>query len=146
MHTSRILFTACSLLAAGLWAEGQDHKPAVKHVPIARISPASGQQMYRSYCASCHGTDAKGTGPVAASLNVKPADLTRLSRKRGGTYPALAVQAVIRGDSSALSHGSKQMPVWGHLFWSASQGDQPEVQLRLANLTDYIETLQEKDK
>jgi len=100
--------------------------------------------MYRSYCASCHGTDAKGNGPVASSLKVRPVDLTTLARKRGGAYSPLAVQAVIRGDSNTLSHGTKEMPVWGHLFWSASLGDQQEVHLRLANLTDYIKSLQEK--
>ena len=43
----------------------------------------SGPLQFREYCASCHGMDAKGDGPVAASLKKKPADLTMLSKNNG---------------------------------------------------------------
>jgi mono/diheme cytochrome c family protein len=98
--------------------------------------------MYKHYCASCHGTDAKGHGPTAAALKARPADLTGLSRENGGKYPSLLVKAAIRGDSSVLAHGSKEMPVWGSLFWHVSVGDQQEVSLRINNLTRYVQSLQ----
>ena len=42
------------------------------------------------------------------------------------------------------SHGSQDMPVWGPLFSSISQGHEAQVQQRTANLVSYIETLQAK--
>ena len=38
--------------------------PTVKHVPINRAPMNSGKDMFNSYCAVCHGTDAKGAGPA----------------------------------------------------------------------------------
>jgi mono/diheme cytochrome c family protein len=101
--------------------------------------------MYTSYCAVCHGTDGKGGGPAASALKTPPADLTMLSKNNGGKYPALKVTSTIRGGPSNLpAHGSKEMPVWGPLFWGMSNGHEAEVQQRVTNLTHYIETLQAK--
>jgi hypothetical protein len=54
------------------------------------------------------------------------------------------VASAIRGDINVPAHGSKDMPIWGNLFWHMSQGHEGEVQLRVANLTNYIESLQAK--
>jgi mono/diheme cytochrome c family protein len=51
-------------------------KTVIKQVPVAMTSPASGKEMYISYCAACHGTDGKGNGPAASALKIPPADLT----------------------------------------------------------------------
>jgi len=100
--------------------------------------------MFNSYCAVCHGTDAKGAGPAASAMKTNPADLTALAKKSGGKYPASHVAAVLRGQSITASHGSQDMPVWGPLFSSISQGHEAQVQQRIANLVDYVETLQTK--
>jgi len=143
MRTLKLVLAAGLLFAIGLRLGAEERKPpSVKHVPMARTSPVSGQDMYKNYCASCHGRDAKGHGPTATALKVQPADLTTLARRHGGKYPSLAVKTAIRGDSSVLAHGSKEMPVWGSLFWNLSGGDQQEVHLRLTNLTHYVESLQ----
>lgn len=118
--------------------------PTVKHVPITNVSPISGKEMFNSYCAVCHGIDAKGGGPAAAALKAAPADLTVLAHKNDGKYPAAHVDAAIRGESLMASHGSKDMPMWGPLFSSISQGHEAVVQQRVANLVDYIQTLQAK--
>jgi mono/diheme cytochrome c family protein len=34
---------------------------------------AAGAQLYATYCASCHGAEGHGDGPVSAGLNPKPA-------------------------------------------------------------------------
>ena len=100
--------------------------------------------MYTAYCAVCHGANAKGGGPAASALKVAPADLVQLSKNNGGKFPAMKVMSAIRGDEDVPAHGSKEMPVWGPLFWNMSHGHQGEVQQRVANLTAYIESLQEK--
>jgi mono/diheme cytochrome c family protein len=119
-------------------------KEQIKRVPVKPTSAASGQEMYRSYCAACHGTDGKGNGPAAPALKVPATDLTTLAQKNSGKYPAFKVAAVIHGDDVMAAHGSKEMPIWGDLFWSMSGGHEAEVQQRITNLNKYIESLQKK--
>ena len=137
------LFVFACMVAAQDQTQGQPEK-AIKHVPIKTTSPVSGKDMYTAYCAVCHGTDGKGGGPAASALKVPPTDLTLLSKNNGGKYPSLKVSSSIRGESTTPAHGSKDMPVWGSLFWSMSSGHEGEVQQRVTNLTRYIESLQAK--
>ena len=137
------LFVFACMVAAQDQTQGQPEK-AIKHVPIKTTSPVSGKDMYTAYCAVCHGTDGKGGGPAASALKVPPTDLTLLSKNNGGKYPSLKVSSSIRGESATPAHGSKDMPVWGTLFWSMSSGHEGEVQQRVTNLTRYIESLQAK--
>ena len=90
----------------------------------------------------CHGKDATGNGPAAAALKVPPPDLTTLARRNGGKFDRNAVRATVQGISKP-AHGSDDMPIWGPVFETvaASQG---EASLRLANLVDYLATLQQK--
>jgi mono/diheme cytochrome c family protein len=118
--------------------------PTVKHVPITNSSPISGKEMFNNYCAVCHGKDGKGAGPAAPAMKTPPTDLTALAKNSGGKYPASHVAAVIRGQASTPSHGSQDMPVWGPLFSSISQGHESQVQQRITNLVDYVDTLQAK--
>jgi mono/diheme cytochrome c family protein len=100
--------------------------------------------MFKSYCAVCHGEDAKGNGPAASGMKVPPTDLTTLAQKNGGKYPYLHVSSVVRGEADLPAHGNKDMPVWGPLFFRLSQGHEAEVQQRIANLNEYIESVQAK--
>ena len=139
---------ATMFLLTGL-ASAQDQSQnqsgtVIKHVPVAVTSPASGKEMYTSYCSACHGADGKGNGPAARALKLPPADLATLSSANGGKFPSLKVTAAIRGDSAITAHGSKEMPVWGALFMGMSHGHDSEVQQRITNLTEYVESLQAK--
>jgi mono/diheme cytochrome c family protein len=136
----RLLTVLAVVLAVSVMALAQE----VKHVPIKPTSAASGSEMYKSYCAACHGTDGKGNGPAATALKVPPTDLTVLAQKNGGKYPAMRVTAILRGEEMLAAHGSKDMPIWGHLFWTISGGHAAEVQQRIANLNQYLESLQKK--
>jgi len=118
--------------------------PVVKHVPITNAPSNSGKEMFASYCAVCHGTDGKGAGPAAPAMKTPPIDLTVLAKNNGGKYPAAHVAAVIHGQAALPSHGSPDMPVWGPLFSSISQGHEGQVQQRVSNLVNYIDTLQVK--
>ena len=116
----------------------------IKHIPVKQTNAASGQEMFKSYCSACHGADGKGSGPAASVLKVAPTDLTALSTKNGGKYPSLHVSSVLRGEAETPAHGSKDMPVWGPLFRHLSQGHDAEVQQRIANLNQFVESLQKK--
>ncbi|HXY10030.1 MAG TPA: cytochrome c [Terriglobales bacterium] len=132
------------VVASALVSLAQETKSSVKHEPAAMTSPASGKEMFVSYCAACHGKDAKGDGPAAGALKQAPADLTRLAQRNGGKYPADKVTSILRGENSLMAHGDQEMPVWGPVFWSMSQGHEEQVQLRIANLNKYLQSLQEK--
>lgn len=116
----------------------------VKHETAAMTSPSSGKDMFMSYCASCHGKDAKGDGPAANALKQLPADLTTLAKRSGGKYPSDRVASVLRGQANLMAHGDQEMPVWGPVFWRMSQGHEEQVQMRIANLSKYLESLQQK--
>jgi mono/diheme cytochrome c family protein len=118
--------------------------PTVKHVPITNAPSNSGKEMFNSYCAVCHGKDGKGNGPAASAMKTPPTDLTLLAKNNGGKYPSSHVAAVIKGQATTPSHGSQDMPVWGPLFSSISQGHEGQVQQRITNLVTYIEGLQAK--
>jgi len=146
MHIRRSLWTVfAAVLALVIVASAQDKpKEEIKRVPVKPTSAASGPEMYKTYCAVCHGVDGKGNGPAADALKVPATDLTALAQKNGGKYPGLKVAAVIRGDNQMAAHGSKEMPIWGNLFWSMSGGHEAEVQQRVTNLNKHIESLQKK--
>ena len=122
----------------------QAAKPEIKHVPAVYTDPSSGKEMYQQYCASCHGADGKGDGPAAPALKMSATNLTTMAAKNGGTFPAAHVAAVIQGDAMTPAHGSKDMPVWGPIFMSIGGHSAAEVQLRIRNLTNYLQSLQGK--
>ena len=140
-----MLWFAVVLISIAMLAGAQEQaQKVVKHVPVKPTSAASGEQMFNTYCAVCHGKDGKGNGPAAEALKVPPPDLTVLAKNNKGSYPSLKVSAVIRGEQTLAAHGSKDMPVWGSLFWKMSQGHESEVQQRIANLNKYVEGMQQK--
>ena len=136
---------AALALAFGLMAGAQEaQKPEIKHVPIRHTAAYSGEQMFNSYCAVCHGTTLKGDGPAASALKTLPPDLTTLAQRNDGKYPSAKVATAIRGDMAMPAHGNRDMPVWGPLFSSMAAGHAAEVQQRIANLNRYIESKQLK--
>ena len=111
-------------------------------LPPAYVPP--GRQMYREYCAACHGSDGKGRGPVAASLRKPPPNLTTLARTHGGTFPDEYVSNVLRFGPGFSAHGSSDMPVWGPIFQYLENYNEAAVRQRIKNLCDYLESIQEK--
>jgi putative copper resistance protein D len=81
--------------------------PTTYFAPTVAYSAASvsmGARVFAANCALCHGADGRGDGPVAASLPIKPTDLTQahvlghnpgdlywwISTGRGGVMPGFA--------------------------------------------------------
>jgi hypothetical protein len=105
------------------------------------IVPVEGAELFREYCAACHGRDATGNGPAALALRRTPPDLTRISERNGGRFPRERVREYISGEASLLSHGSREMPIWGPIFRQADR-DYELGEIRLHNVTIYLESLQ----
>jgi mono/diheme cytochrome c family protein len=100
-----------------------------------------GVDLYRAHCASCHGLDGRGNGPVAAALNTPPADLTRIAERNGGIFPLERIKKIIAGDQLVSAHGPREMPVWGPIFHQVEE-DRDYGNVRLQNLAEYLRTLQ----
>ena len=115
-----------------------------------RLSPPSpaaereeGERLYQRACASCHGLDAHGGGPVVPALRVPPPDLTTLAARHGGIFPRAYVADVVAGRVELAAHGTREMPVWNDRFGSgpgnvASLWERRRVEL----VTDHLAALQ----
>jgi cytochrome c553 len=111
---------------------------------VRLIDSLDGRALYQAYCAVCHGPDARGGGPMAASLKVASPDLTRIARRHDGVYPDALVERVISGEERLPGgHGTREMPIWGPIF-SQVAWDQDLGRLRIHNLSAYIRRLQQQ--
>lgn len=117
----------------------QEATKTLKRVPIPYSQPESGAQMWKDYCAACHGTSGAGNGPAADILKSPPQDLSLMAKRNNGKFPADHFAAVLRFGDGGHEHGTSDMPFWGPLF--RSQG---AAELRIHNLSEYVESLQQK--
>jgi mono/diheme cytochrome c family protein len=113
--------------------------------PSAVASAPTGGYVFRTYCASCHGTAAKGDGPLADSMKRRPADLTEITKRNAGVFPAELVFRSIDGRQPVRGHGGPDMPVWGDAFSRASDGGDAEaVRAKIQSLVVFLESIQTK--
>jgi mono/diheme cytochrome c family protein len=115
----------------------------------------AGQFEYQSTCATCHGEDGKGKGPLSAQLKVPPADLTVLAKKNKGIFPVMSVYEVIDGRQAIPGHGTRDMPIWGNRYTVEQIQTQqalrnrpyydPEatVRVRILSIIDYLYRIQD---
>lgn len=118
--------------------------------PTAEAAPAAldrgqaviGKHLFRSFCASCHGQEAKGDGSIADMLSVHPANLTLLAAENGGVFPFQRSMAVIDGREKVQGHGTAEMPAWGDAFAEISDSEE-QVQQKISQLVHFIWSVQE---
>lgn len=121
-----------------------------------------GQKLYNRYCASCHGTNGKGEGPVGKMLTPPASDLTQIAMRNGGRFPFYEVMQVINGRTPSSqqtdaslpglpkAHGEAAMPVWGEIFSreELSKGTSLDLQLQATGkimlITEYLQSIQQK--
>lgn len=106
----------------------------------------SGASDFVALCAPCHGPTGVGNGPAAADLAIKPADLTGLAARNGGTFPLARVMSKIWGYSDGVV--PSMMPEFGPLLDSpkvlvdVGDGIQTPTPERLIDLADYLASIQ----
>ena len=120
-----------------------------------------GKSEFLSSCASCHGADGKGKGPVAEQLKIPPSDLTVLAKNNIGVFPTNAVYETIHGLKKIAAHGTRDMPIWGERFFlfvflphkvdpsywrmaGAAQSPEVVVRTRILAVIDYLNRIQQK--
>ncbi|CAA0108570.1 Uncharacterised protein [BD1-7 clade bacterium] len=119
------------------------------------LAADAGSIEYQEYCAACHGADGKGMGPKAQAENLKPIDLTMLSKDNGGYFPYSRIRSLLDGrveKGKVRPHSDKGMPVWGRVFMAENPGStagdvmhqEAVVKVRILNLVDYLVSIQEK--
>ncbi len=74
MQILKHVWTTIAVVAAmAIMASAQDQpQKEIKHVPIKQTSPASGQEMFKAYCAVCHGAERQRQRPRGASVENSP--------------------------------------------------------------------------
>jgi mono/diheme cytochrome c family protein len=133
----------CVALIGGFAANASARQKTGPASPSPVIESMYGPDLYRHYCATCHGREGKGDGPARSSLKVPPSDLTVLARRQKGVFPASTVETIIRGGTTVAAHGSVEMPVWGPIFYALDPSD-ARVKARIAALVSHIATIQQK--
>ncbi|MBR0881731.1 mono/diheme cytochrome c family protein [Bradyrhizobium japonicum] len=120
-----------------------------------------GRSEFQSSCASCHGADARGKGPVSNQLKIPPPDLTMLAKNNNGVFPTNAVYETVEGLKTIPAHGTREMPIWGERFnpvvnlphyvdpyyWKMAGPEQsPEVVVRkrILAVIDYLSRIQQE--
>ncbi|MGV6847010.1 MAG: c-type cytochrome [Marinibacterium sp.] len=117
--------------------------------PLAAQDIKAGSESYEHYCATCHGLEARGNGPMAPVLVLQPPDLRGLSARNDGVFPVARVVERIDGRDPLVSHGSP-MPVWGPFFdgdravaVKAETGQPILTSQPIADLVAYLRSVQE---
>jgi len=130
-------FVTAAVLVASVW-----------NAAASEERQSYGEAEFLNSCAVCHGVEGKGDGPLGDELMKRPADLTRLAEKNGGSFPYALVFAVIDGRYGVPSHGEREMPIWGRQFLENDQklygpaGGEIVTTERIHVLAGYVESLQ----
>ena len=121
---------------------------ACAHSGQSRQAPVqSGADLYQANCATCHGMQAHGDGPTAASLDIPVPDLTRIAARNGGEFPAEKVFRIIDGQWEIPAHGTRPMPLWGYEFFGEEGDDESEhreATRKVDSLVAYLASLQRR--
>lgn len=131
------------LLVVITCALGQAQQTIVKKVAAKPTVSTSGKELFRQYCAVCHGTDGKGGGPAAAALKSSPTDLTQIAKNNSSRFPEDRMMRILRGEETVTAHGSQDMPVWGTILHNGTNNLEL-AQARVHGLLQYVEDIQAK--
>jgi mono/diheme cytochrome c family protein len=109
-----------------------------------RQAQFDGAQLYRTYCAVCHGLAGIGNGPMAEQLRRPPADLTKFTARNGGVFPRSRLERIVEG-RDVPSHGTREMPIWGDVFRMLPDASgERSARDRIEAILKYVEAMQER--
>ena len=103
-----------------------------------------GATPFKTHCATCHGLNARGNGPLADQPRRLTPDLTKFSARNGGVFPSERVHRIIDG-RDVPSHGDREMPVWGDVFRGSPEGGTSDsAKARIDAIVRYLQGIQER--
>ena len=135
------IFVPLGLICIAAVGQARQSTPTAQDEYIRLIGSVKGPDLYRAYCASCHGLDGRGGGPIAGELKARVPDLTLLAANHAGQFPAMSVRQTIVGDSNIGAHGPREMPIWGPIFHQI-EADMDWGNVRVENLVNYLRSIQ----
>lgn len=108
----------------------------------------TGRALFADFCTGCHGTDARGGGPLAQGLDRPVPDLTLIAARAGGVFPTARVMSVIDG-YTRRQEGNVTMPEFGValqegplVLFDTGDGVMTPTPEPLVQLAAYLESLQ----
>lgn len=130
-------------LCVSLWSATPSHGQVGK--PREPAAAPDGAQLYRTWCASCHGLTGQGNGPLAPMLKRMPPDLTVIASRNSGIFPTARIRRVVDG-REVESHGDPDMPIWGAAFRTSEEGLSAEaVKARIDAIVAFLESIQKRN-
>jgi mono/diheme cytochrome c family protein len=112
--------------------------------PTPKPDYNSGDYLYRTFCASCHGESGRGDGPAAPILQQPLSDLTTMTKRAGGLFPRDRVRGIIDGREPVAGHDNPEMPKWGRVLRSIEGNDDRLIRQRIDALVKHLESIQRK--
>jgi high-affinity iron transporter len=85
---------------------------------VAAADAAKGAQVFAQFCATCHGPQGAGDGPVGKTLNPPPRNFQTAEFKYGGTDQAIFD---VISNGAASKGGSALMAPWGAVIPEADR-------------------------
>ena len=134
-----------TLISLSVWAFAAGLIAAC--TPEEMPEASDGRALFMENCAVCHGSDAKGEGPMARALENAPPDLTLIALRNGGTFPTVNVLSTIDGYTKTTPSGPN-MPEFGALLegdlvpLDTGDGILTPTPRKLVALLEYIESIQ----
>jgi mono/diheme cytochrome c family protein len=142
MSDNSFCLIAAGALTVGIFATATAQEAADKNVDVGHFE-------YVARCATCHGLNGAGDGPLSRLLKKPVPNLTTLSKRNADVFPFLRVYETIDGRQEIEAHGPREMPIWGNEYRAGSyvsRGYSPEsfIRAKILALTEYIYRLQAK--
>ncbi|MCX7890589.1 MAG: cytochrome c [Rhodobacteraceae bacterium] len=118
---------------------------------LAGCTPAepepTGRALFAQFCAGCHGSGGRGDGPAAAGLARRPADLTGIAARNGGSFPMARVMSTIdgytrRGDGSVMPELGAVLGEGPVVLVDTGDGIATPAPARLVALAEYLRGIQ----
>lgn len=143
MNLRPLILLSVIFLAAFIWLS-QRTAPAQEDQEVI----AAGEIEYQRSCATCHGVNGQGRGPMARFLTIEPSDLTQLAKRNSNKFDFWQVYRTIDGREQVRGHGTREMPVWGTRFQAEAEGydqiSRSQVAGRILGLAFYLQYIQER--
>ena len=131
------LVVSLTLLAALPRATGQRQDQ-----PSAGLQ--NGRELFKLYCATCHGASARGDGPLAEDLRRRPPDLTQFAKQNGGQFPAALVHRIVDGRQRVKLDGGPEIPVCGDAFRIREGLNEQAMNARIEAIVQFLASIQER--